>query len=251
MSGFFLLLFLACSAQGQISLEAVPEPKAAPVAQTSAPGAILLIGDSHTAGRFGDGLDRLLRTLDGWQVHTYAVSGTSAWFWAGDASATKTPSPHTWLRRDPAHPKAAPTGKPEGENTPGPWRLRNIAPPGLRLAVVALGTNHHFLSAKAAAAKTVPVMAELSDAGVSCLWVGPPPLRADGPRYKIKAGWVDEFYEHLAKAAAEHSCALVDSRKLLGAYPETGGDEVHWDRFPEKTREWSAGVFERARASLP
>lgn len=249
-----LLLALALgglNAHGQISPVNVAEPEAAPVVKPRAPGAILLIGDSHAAGRFGDGLDKLLRGLAGWEVHTFAVSGSSAWFWAGDGDGVKTPRPHAWLHRDPAHPKEPPTRGPEGESTPGPWRLRRIAPEGLRAVVVALGTNHHFMPAKAAAAKTAPLMREIAEAGAACIWIGPPPLRPAGSRYHIKEGWVDEFYGHLSKLAAENSCGVVDSRKILGAYPEKGGDEIHYDGFPEKIGEWSQGAFERIQAALP
>lgn len=103
---------------------------------------LLLIGDSHTVGPFGQTLERLFRD-EGWEVETHAIIGRSTSQWADELA-------------------------------------RKPIPGRFDLAVVALGSNDsgHTDDQETAAASTV--MGSVTSRSVA--WVGPPCMSVDVSR---------------------------------------------------------------------
>jgi hypothetical protein len=190
---------------------------------------LLYIGDSHTAGRFGAGLDKKLRTLEDAKVLSYGSCGSSPHSWYNGWTTTC-----GWVERKVGGSvrslKSAATPRFEGlleENKP-------------QVVVIALGANLMGASLDTARKTTQRMVDSVKKSGALCVWVGPPQGRnKTEPKFT-------QLVEALA-ATVQGTCEFVDSRPITH-YPETGGDGVHFDGLPVAVRDeilgqWTSGIL--------
>ncbi len=169
---------------------------------------ILLIGDSHTVGPFGNKLDQLLRA-EGATVATYGSCGSIAgWWYSGqqtncgffhrglDGVEVSTTSHVTPLLKD---------------------ILSDIKPDAV---IVELGTNYVMNPNDEFAIRDMKKMAtDIRAAGAECFWIMPPDMRKfrnDLPRLN-----------RLVTDAVSESCRLFESAQYT-QYPAVGGDGIHY-----------------------
>lgn len=180
---------------------------------------ILIIGDSHTVGPFGQKLDELLRN-EGASVATYASCGSIAKWWYNGQRTTC-----GYYERDLAGKKTEATK----HITPlFSELLRNIKPDHI---IIALGTNYvKNLNDDSVKADLTVMMNDIRSTGAGCFWILPPDMRqfrAELPRLN-----------RLVKAVAGDECRYLESASIT-RYPDAGGDGIHY---------WSAEGTPLARA---
>ena len=180
---------------------------------------ILIVGDSHTVGPFGQKLDELLRN-EGAQVATYASCGSIAKWWYNGQRTTC-----GYFERDLAGKKTEATK----HATPlFPDLVKNVNPDHI---IVALGTNYvKNLNDDSVIADLTVMMNDIRSSGADCFWILPPDMRqfrAEIPRLT-----------RLVKAVAGVECRYLESASVT-RYPESGGDGIHY---------WSAEGTPLARA---
>jgi len=215
---------LVCAALCTLAIPRVPTLAANPEQAN-----LLYIGDSHTAGRFGGGLDKKLRTLAEAKVLTYGSCGSSPHSWYNGWTTTC-----GWVERKVGGAvrslKSAATPRFDGlleENKP-------------QVVVIALGANLMGASLETARKTTQRMMDSVKKSGALCVWVGPPNGRN---KTEPKFSQLVEALEQTVRGI----CEFVDSRPLT-YYPETGGDGVHFDGLPPAVRDeilgkWTSGIL--------
>lgn len=199
---------------------------------------VLVIGDSHTAGAFGEGLDAALRAKPGNRVATYGVcSARPQSYLTEDAHGCghlfrgfdgKPPS--KWLGAR-VFTQKQPDGKggvKDVEMVKTPELAQLLADHSPTAVIVALGTNMPI-----SGASVRKTLALIHKAGAACFWVGPPSTRKPG----IAA--IGTVYETLdansvwdwasLDDARKDACRLVDSRFFTYLrYPAKEGDGTHY-----------------------
>lgn len=186
---------------------------------------VLVIGDSHTEGRFGVELDRELRSRPGFVVKTYGRCSTSPQHWFAPGYTTQC----GW--RDIGADGKTRRGK--SGKTPRVTELLKAFKP--EHTVIALGTNQLKRNLEISAKRVRGMIRTVKATGSGCTWVGPPQVLF------VKESEQESFYGMLALVAKEEGCELVDSREVA-KYPSQGGDRKHYDAFPALAREWAGHV---------
>lgn len=189
---------------------------------------VLLLGDSHSVGYYGQELDRLLRKEPQAVVSTIAVCGaTPSWFFTAQkqscgefekfsaslvpAKLSKTTRKVTdWL----------PLQKPH-------------------IVVVSLGTNFlNFNHQKKVEAEIDQMIQYIKSQNAKCIWVGPPDAR------KIYREKIELLAEVISRKVKSH-CDWVDSLEYT-EYPEEDKDpwNVHYTCSKGKSiaHEWAKAV---------
>jgi hypothetical protein len=199
---------------------------------------ILVVGDSHTAGSFGQKLDDSLRAVPGGRVATYGVCSASP-----QSYFSETPHPCGHLFRDfSKKPPAKWLGgrvykvtRPDGKG--GTREIEMVKTPDL----VQLQSDHAPTVTVVALGSNMPISADsikrtleaVHKSGSACVWIGPPDMR------RPSSGQIDAVYATLAKnrvsasvtleEARKDSCRLIDSRAFAYLrYPEAGEDGTHY-----------------------
>lgn len=175
---------------------------------THAAEKILLIGDSHTVGHFGDGMKAAL----GPDLLTYGAVGISApWYLKDPVCAAGKPCPWKLGYRTPAKKGAY------GEKLPAGFKglsgLLNEHEPAT--VVIELGTNDAGECKGATpAAKMLELVALVRRHGARCFWVGPPvylegsaPFANCGDRY-------NPYVDKIRAAIDGAGCTYIDSRLI-------------------------------------
>lgn len=180
---------------------------------------ILIIGDSHTVGPFGQKLDELLRGQDA-RVATYASCGSIARWWYTEQSTTC-----GYFERDLTGKKTETLSHP----TPRfPELLDRLHPDHV---IIALGTNYvRETNDQIVINDLSRMIGDIRSASAQCFWILPPDMRqfrSDLPRLN-----------RLIKSAAGQDCRFFESSSFT-RYPESGGDGIHY---------WSAEGTPLARA---
>lgn len=169
---------------------------------------ILILGDSHTVGPFGQKLDELLR-LKGARVATYASCGSTAiWWYSGQRTTCG------YFEKDL-------TGKVTERSqytTPlFPELLKTINPDHI---IIALGTNYvKNLNDESVITDLRVMVNDIRTSGAECFWILPPDMRqfrSELPRLN-----------RLVKTAVGDECRYLESASLT-RYPETSGDGIHY-----------------------
>ena len=208
-----------------------PLPAAAP-AQTGNPSSgghigagnrVLVIGDSHTAGLYGDELDRQLRAR-GAQVHTVGSSGASA---SNFINGRGTKVGYADHRVDGKTERVASHATPKLED------LINQDKPDV--IVVNLGAN--FRGATPAQLESqVKSLGEVAKRhNIPIKWVGPPkPAKGD-------AGAVQRFDQQMAAAVAPYG-EYISSVPYTPEY--AGADGLHYSgtRGKQLAQQWAQGI---------
>lgn len=182
---------------------------------------VLVIGDSHTAGAFGDELDRLLRAK-GANVHTVGSSGATADNFITGKGTTNGFADHK---------SNGQTTKSAAHATPKLEELINEDKPDT--IIVNLGANFRG-AGPSGIKKQVNEIGEIAKKhGIKITWVGPPTTRKDeGDRSSLQ-----KFDEDM-KAAVAPFGSYVSSAPFTPKY--AGGDGIHYSG--EAARQWAAGV---------
>lgn len=168
---------------------------------------ILLVGDSHSAGAFGDGM----AAAYGAQLHIYGVVGISAPAYLKDPVCGNGSCPWTMGYRTPK--KTFPYGSPFDPKFPGLRSLLNDVDP--KAVIVELGTNDAGNCASPTPAGSMLKMVQMiQQKGAACFWVGPPvylrgsaPFSNCGERYNA---YVDKLRDAINGAG----CKFIDSRQI-------------------------------------
>jgi hypothetical protein len=207
-------------------------------AAAAAAETILVIGDSHSAGSFGQNLDDVLRRTAGNRVATYGVCSARP-----QSYLSETPHSCGYLFRDfdkkpPAKWLGGRVYKATVSDGKGGTReVTMVKTPSLAqlltdhvptLTVVELGANLPL--SEESIKKTLELIHKNNSA---CVWIGPPNMRNPTPAQ------VDSVYAILRKNkvtagvsledARKDSCLLIDSLSFAYLrYPATGGDGTHY-----------------------
>jgi peptidoglycan hydrolase-like protein with peptidoglycan-binding domain len=172
---------------------------------------VLMIGDSHAVGTFGNEMDRLLRGT-GATVESYGSSGASpSWWMTGRATRSGYVARHADGSVDRPHWQTP-------HDTPRLEALIEEHRPDV--LVVSMGGNMRGLS-PAGVRRQVQQLADVAQRnGTRLVWVGPPERRADNE----DPGDLQRFNATLREAVAPYG-GFVDSSR----YTEyAGGDGVHY-----------------------
>ena len=224
----------APAAGGMAPAPAVPQ--AAPVSaapqspgQAPRPGQIgpgnrvLVIGDSHTAGLYGDELDRQLRSR-GAQVHTVGSSGASASNFINGRGTTVGYADHGMDGR---------TQKTPSHATPKLEELISQDKPDV--IVVNLGANFRD-AGEAGIESQVRSLGEVAKRhNIPIKWVGPP--KPAKPNMEA----VQRFDQQMAAAVAPYG-EYISSVPYTPEY--SGGDGLHYSgtRGKQLAQQWAQGI---------
>jgi hypothetical protein len=192
---------------------------------------VLMIGDSHTVGAYGNEMDRLLRST-GATVESYGSAGSSASWWM-NGTDTRSGFVH----------RAA-----DGSVDRPDWRephdtplladlIREHRPDTL---VVSLGGNMRGASPERIRQQVDELAAVARENGVRLVWIGSPERRADD----TDPAEYQRFLGTLREAVAPHG-RFIDS-SAHSDYRGLGGDGIHYTgtRGTARAREWAGGVFD-------
>ena len=205
------------AAGGDVSQQSPP----ASGGQVKSGSKVLVIGDSHTAGAFGDELDRLLRAK-GAQVHTVGSSGATADNFISGKGTTVGYADHKVNGQ---------TQKTATHATPKLEELINEDKPDTIL--VNLGANFRG-DGPSGIKKQVDEIGQIAKKhGIKITWVGPPTTRQD----ESNRSSLQKFDEDMKAAVAPYG-SYVSSAPFTPKY--SGGDGVHYSGAAAK--QWAAGV---------
>ena len=189
---------------------------------------ILMIGDSQSIGPFGMALYRRLKS-DHPRTSFYASCGSIGRDWVqgnptlcGYRSRSETGEAlDSRVGRTPKLPRLLETLKPD-------------------LVIVSLSGNYLKIPEEAAIQDMANIARLIQKSGSKCLWVTAPRSRKERSFRKGLATWVEK--------AAGRECTILDSWEFT-AYPEKGGDGIHYWR--EKDVEgWVKEADETARRMI-
>ncbi|MBL7665084.1 MAG: SGNH/GDSL hydrolase family protein [Bacteriovoracaceae bacterium] len=194
---------------------------------------ILIIGDSHTAGYFGQALDSLFKADEQYQIATYGVGGAiGRYYFQGTYSK--------WgYYFSPLFGKIE-----QGDNayTPLLSELINHIKPDL--IIVALGMNYlnyDQMWAKADLQK----LERTVKAEAKIIWVGPPNANEKNKKN------IEKIYQLLNQSLAPNTL-LIDSR-LYSEYPNTGKlDGIHYWGAAGKLEagKWAQSIYNLTKQVL-
>ena len=180
---------------------------------------ILIVGDSHTVGPFGQKLDEVLRS-EGVKVATYASCGSIAKWWYNGQKTTC-----GYFERDLTGNKTEATKY----STPLFTDLLKMVKPDH--IIIALGTNYvKNLNDESVKADLTVMMNDIRSTGADCFWILPPDMR----QFRTEIPRLNR----LVKSVAGEECRYLESASIT-RYPVTGGDGIHY---------WSAEGTPLARA---
>lgn len=186
---------------------------------------VLVIGDSHTAGLYGDELDRQLRAR-GAQVHTVGSSGASASNFISGRGTTVGYADHGMDGR---------TQKTASHATPRLEDLINQDRPDV--IVVNLGANFRGASAAGIQSQVQSLGEVAKRHNIPIKWVGPP--KPAPARLNMEA--VQRFDQQLAAAVAPYG-EYISSVPYTPEY--SGGDGLHYSgtRGRQLAQQWAQGI---------
>lgn len=215
---------------------------------------VVIIGDSHTTGEFGQTLVRKLREKENVSFDLVASGASASLQWINNAFTTS----------------CGYTDSSENANPPSRYCVGNFMTPTLlsllvkvnnndahagkeKVAVVALGSNMGSVPRdyQTDLNATKSLLFAIQNQGFKCVWIGPPNM----PRFQHL---LEGKYGLLIRAIKESkvACRLIDSR-LYTTYPAKSSnretpDGIHYDfpatwwYFPAGTEEansWAVRLF--------
>ncbi len=184
---------------------------------------VLMIGDSHSVGAFGQQLDKQLRGA-GAQVETYAASGSSANSWLNGGTTNS-----GWLAK---HQNGTTEQPPWNQAHQIPKLQDLIAKNKPDVVIINLGAN--FRSDPSQARKLAEVCKQ---AGTRVIWIGPPKTRQDGADGGAKLKQFDESMKQALSGLAEY----LSSADFTPNYE--GGDGLHYSSGAATN--WANGVAKK------
>ncbi len=213
-------------------------PVAKPSVETEPTPRVLMIGDSLSAGPFGEAVQRHLAIKYGPQnVAAFASCGSSPENWLADEPGfyTKCGYRESTPDKPPVFRDFEAGRAPRPKLTPKIEALVKRYQP--TVVVVQLGTNwmDRDLSDAQISAITRRFIAAARGSSVrQIIWIAPP----DSSALRRKQGRVHRLIQ---QAAARDGFEVIDSRQLTHYVPgKTGGDGVHYNS--ESSRAWAARI---------
>jgi hypothetical protein len=192
---------------------------------------VLMIGDSHTAGAFGERFDALLRA-SGATTRSYGTSSSSPDWWVSGKTAAMGNAVREkgWQVFD---------GKPWNTSRATP-KLSDLIKGGDKpdVLVVAMGANFRGASPAKLKSEVDDLAVQAQRAGIKLVWIGPPRTAKDiGNPKSIQA------FDANMKAALGDRGTYVPSSGHTTHY--SGGDGVHYngEKGTALANSWAAGVF--------
>jgi lysophospholipase L1-like esterase len=199
---------------------------------------ILVVGDSHTAGSFGQRLDGALRADAGSRVATYGVCSASPQSYLSETEHScgylfrdfGGTAPAKWLggRVRKSDQYGGKGGRRQVTIVKTPELAQLLSDHVPTVAVIALGSNG------LTADSVRRTLEAVHKSGAACVWIGPPDMRKPSSAsvdaiYAILRGHKVVETATLAEARAD-SCRLIDSRAFpYLRYPAEGGDGTHYN----------------------
>lgn len=228
---------------------------------------ILIIGDSHMAGPFGQYLHQSIATLSGVNVISYGHSSSAPLHWLGSQSyklsggvyhalsANHTINPNEIIRLPNPNPTdwrvhvEVPKFEPllTEMNLHSEWRGAGFPSVAPDIVVIELGANDRraimpndrlnqtAYSSRLQFTKSLALLATQN--GAQCLWIGP-------PHGKNKTNAQQEaLYQMLTEALEDTPCQLVSSNH----YKAMGCDGVHFNCRSEfsNARKWASEMAQK------
>ena len=193
---------------------------------------ILLIGDSHVEGTYGEELDRRFRALPSSQIATYGVGGsTPRWYLEGVLS------PWGFFSRN----EEGETRRAQNQLTPLIDDLLSTHSPSL--VVISLGTNLLWSEESPQLKDSARIITQkIKDSGASCAWIGPPGL---GPQYRNS---IQKITNLLSLVLAPLPCRWINGQALIEYPTDAGGDGIHYDTAGSegvaRGKVWAQRAFE-------
>jgi len=195
---------------------------------------VLVMGDSHTAGPFGQELDKNLRAA-GHMVGTYGSSSSiPGWFLDGTPSKWG-----IWSKDVNGHVHEVPFKT----SAPTP-KFFDLVKQNPEVVIMAFGTNYATKSKKLAIDDMKRFVKVLKDYSLKCYWITPPETRA------FRAQKMELF--NMIKDTVGDYCVLFESHTVT-SYPETGGDGLHYWSGSLRTiaNSWAKKAAEKFTSHFP
>lgn len=206
---------------------------------------LVFIGDSHSAGCFGQTLDESLRktinphTGKPYLVRSAAACGSSASSWLNKKGAS------TKCGHRICPPKGACSVAAKGTSPPLEKLLAEAGPaPRPRVTVIALGSNMLKSDFEKTRREAERLIDQALAAGSHCVWIGPPQATAGF----MPVAAYDGFVERLKSAVEARGCQFVDSGSKTSRDSITDRAGLHYDCLAG--REWARRVFEEIHPRL-
>ena len=204
---------------------------------------VLMIGDSHTVGEFGQRLHDDIATLPNVNIASYGSWGSSPSWWR-DGTATN----YELREWDLAGDRELLTG-----TNPTPLLSTLVAQTNPSVIVVALGANLLGSPADWIDQSIQNLMDEAHSDAQTCLWIGPPSMRQNGSGKILNDSDYAAVYDSLKSHASADGCLLIDSYAITH-YPAVGGDGMHYDYIPNigltLADNWADQVFNDLKTAI-
>jgi hypothetical protein len=204
----------------------------------SDPSVVLMIGDSHAVGDFGQDLHKEITHLHKTRIASYASWGSSPNWWMDG-----TPTTYKFRAWDLAGNRQIIDGT---HPTPLLKDLADEIHPDV--IIVALGSNL-LGSSQEWIDQSIEILMDEARADASrCIWIGPPSMRQNGLGKILTQEDYDAVDDALKRYASKDGCDLINSH-VMTYYPPFGGDGIHYDFIPVigpiLAQWWSDEVFLR------
>lgn len=193
-----------------------------------AKGRVLIIGDSHSYGPFGEVLDAHYRK-QGMSVSSYASCGSSPSTWVKTSSNFKSTNCGFWSKDS-----AGREVRVQSHKLPSMTEAINKVNP--QLTVVSLGTN--ILASPANITQELKfvdqMISKIKEKGSECVWIGPPDLSKNPFKANLAVG-----VGKIKKVVEDEGCKFIDSRSYT-KYPAGKSDGIHYG--PKDSRQWGVSI---------
>ena len=194
---------------------------------------VLLLGDSHAYGKYGEVLDAHFRK-SAKQVTSFSSCGSSPSTWTTTAANFKSTNCGFWTKSAAGRETRVKSHKlPSFSN-----ELRTLRP---QLTVITLGTNILASPGNISSEKKhiESMMKAIRAQGSECVWVGPPDLAKAPFSKNLQTG-----VETIKALAVKNQCHYIDSTKLT-QYPAGKSDGIHYS--PNDSAKWGQAVVEKIK----
>ncbi|WP_413578293.1 SGNH/GDSL hydrolase family protein [Bdellovibrio sp. HCB290] len=174
---------------------------------------VLLVGDDHVAGAFGNALDRYLRTI-AVDVNTIAQCGSNPDNWTGSSTDFVPTRCGFWQRNESGQEKRSKDFKPRSFE-------EELAKADPDLTLIVLGT-FMLTDSKEMANQREPIekmVAEVGKVASRCIWIGPPQIKKQPYAANLQEGV--RLLEGILK---KRRCEFIDSTKFSKYHGKNGLD---------------------------
>jgi len=208
---------------------------------------ILLIGDSHSCGTYGDELSRLMRLDPSNSVTLYGSSGSTP-----DSWANQWVSPYGMRMIDS-------NGKSTSlDDKPTPLLRDLIRQNNPQRVVISLGTNFLWTPAHSEEnwkSSIRKMILTIKSSGCECTWVGPPllqrPLPDQPATVNERAQKLIRIRDILKQTVSQEGCTFIDGFSIAKYPDESGGDGIHFDlagmEGKSRSMKWAKAVNDSVR----